>query len=229
MEAGPLSDGRVVDKLKDSLVVRVDSDERTDLVQRFEIQDLPALVFLRPDGGEVWRFGNAYEKISSEQFLREVDTAVKRRRDIDRREAQLRQALEKKPEDPQTHRDLGDYYYALGLLAKAEHHYREALSAVEGSLAAEKPQERRLLVEAVSPYLVHLELRQGNYAEVIEAAESFLAQRPGPGSEPQLLYYKGQAHRGLKQREQSRKCFDEVIRRFPDTRWSRLAQRALRY
>lgn len=61
------------------------------------------------------------------------------------------------------------------------------------------------------------ELRKGNYGKAEKLLSSSLqARREGPGA-PEALFYRGEALRALKMYEKALKCYNEVLKKHPDT------------
>jgi thiol:disulfide interchange protein len=72
MERTTLADRRVREMAKAFVCVKVNADRRPDLMERFHIAGLPAIVFLRPDGKAVQKATGLVDAVQMTAVMEEV-------------------------------------------------------------------------------------------------------------------------------------------------------------
>ena len=201
------------------MLVYVDTDRQPETVGRYQIVDLPTLIFLTPDGGVLLRLENEFRDPTIERVLAGVAEA-RRRWDAVRADEDLwRRKAAVAPDDPEPPMRLGRLYYNLMLHAKARPHLERAVALDPEARHPDAAHARLLATYAC--------VKTREYERARDLAREFVARWPDHVEAPRQLYYLGVAYYHLGKRDRADQAWREVGSRWPGTTWERRARESL--
>lgn len=202
MNSGPLLDNQVTAMTKDFLCVRVDSDERPDLVTRWDVRELPGLFFFSPDGGMLARrtaplaLGNDVVALMGKALRALAKIRA------------LEGAAAKRPDDARAARSLADGYLALQSWEAAAGALAKALDLDPGNAAGSHEPLRNLLVYA--------QVRQDRFADAADAAETFERLFPASAELPKVLSWRAVCLQRLERTAEAVAVWERIATTWPD-------------
>lgn len=218
MDSGTLADARIVKLAPSFVCVRVDSDEREDLLARYVVRDLPCLLFLPPEGvGSLGRLENNYDN-GADRIVDTMNAAVKKLAGFRAKRDAAAKLLAEDAVSASAQRQMGDAYAALADWERALPHYEKAIELAPAADANHEYELEFLIFGA-------LELRRN--AESAAAADRFLAAYPQSKRLPQILYWRGVSAQRLADPDTARRMWERVVAEFPNGPWGNLARAAL--
>lgn len=207
-------DATVATRAKAFVTVKVDGDDREDLVKLFGVRDLPCLAFFTPDGGLLARRENDYQNTVQDvvAVMEKALGAFTKMHDLEKASAAAPQDLEKL-------RDLALAYNGLQLWDKAAATFESYLTldrddAVKSRAKAEE-------------CLVYVDMMRERFDAGILRAETYQAHFPKSKNLTQVLYWKGICLLKSGKTPEAVKAWQAVVERAPDGTYGKLAREAI--
>lgn len=194
--------------------VRVDSDEREDILRIWQVKDLPDVIFLTPEGGVLARNDKKPLMTADDvtALMQEAETGFARLRKAEK-------AAAKSPQDPKRLMALGQEYYRVKLW--------DLSAKVFDSLLAADPQNASGLRERVAEFRVYIDLMRARNQAAADGAAAFEKAYPQGKSLPMVLHWRGIALLQLKKADEATATWEDVMKRFPDDPAAKLAREAI--
>ncbi len=191
------------------------SRRELDVAIKYEVTQLPTIVFLSPAGRLLWRV-NGFQ--GPGQFPRTLDVAL----DAGRRVIGLEEALARDPDDPAALSQLGAHLYDVGTQLAQQRCLDEAHEVLRKAVArdGERPLEDRRRSRMLLAILCGMEHEYGEAEALVKEALSL-----GPKDEdaPKLLFVLGRTQMSAGRRDESVLTLRALVRDYPQ---SPLAQKA---
>lgn len=213
VNGGPLLDPEVERLAREFVAVRVDTDDRPDLVRRWNVRVQPGLLCFDPDGGLL------VEKTAAIRSGADVVALLSRALAARERKRAVEEAARKSPDDPRRVQALADSLYRQRLWARAADAYRRA-----GELDPEGLHDRG---DRAREFLAYAEAQAGRWAAGLEAGKEFEKRHPDAPALPQVLFWRGVCLEGLGRRDEAREVWRAVAERFPEDSAAASAREAL--
>jgi len=201
----------VVGKAQGFVAVKVDTEdgrEGADVAARYDVQSLPTIVFLSPEGRQVHRL-NGFQ--GPGQFPRTMDQALK----VGKQVRQLEEALSRDPGDAAALAGLGQHLFE-------QEFYEESRDLLARATKADKharPESRRkarMLLAIIQNY-------DRRYAEAETLLREALSLEPVGDDAPKLLFVLGRTYASWGRRTDAQKTMQIIVR---DHAGSAMAQKA---
>lgn len=212
MNSGPLFDERIVALAKRFVCVRIDTDETPVIYKRYGVRDLPTLVFLTRSGLVLGRYVNAQGN-PADRVLAALQGVLLEEPRAHASEQKQVAAVRAEPTAARW-KALADYY------AKRQ--------AAELAIAAYQ-QSYRLegRAETITALVLYC-MRDRYFERALAACEQGLEKYANTPDSAPLLYYKGLALvHGFDRRADARACWDQIVRRYPFSKWAKSARKTL--
>ncbi len=203
-----------VEALAESFIpVRVDSDDREDLVRLWDVRELPNFVLFSPDGGILDRIVEIVRQPSEitghmEKALAALDRYRKAK---DQARKQLGSVKRQK--------QLADQHVLLQMWDAAADQLHHVLKLDPRD--AHKGQEETIVS------LVYVELMRGRFETAVAHADHFSSQWPDGKSRAKVLYWRGLALHRMSRTDEAIAQWEKVIEAFPEDATGKLAREAI--
>ncbi len=219
LDGTTLADPRIVERAKAFVCVKVNSDRRPELVQRFKVKDLPTLVWLSRDGIELVRMPNDYTN-APDKVLAFSDRAIAAEPAVLSNVAALRTAAEAAPGSAAAWKALATSLETGGALEGAHGAYGKARDAARAAKAAD--------ADALAAESVRCALKLARWDLVFAEIDALVAVSPESAERPKIEYFRGLAlAHGKRDLEAARAVWRGVIEKYPKDRHAAMAQKAL--
>lgn len=216
MDGGTLSDASIPELAEPFLCVKVDADEREDLLRKYAVRDLPCFVMVPPEGkGLIARLDNARDN-GVARVAGALRAAARAWNNFLEKRAKAAPQVEKTPDDPAAHQTLADAYAIIQDWEHALPSYQKAIDLSPGTNH-----------EYALEFVIFGSLTIERNAEAAAAADRFLADHGGSKRLPQVLYWRGLAAHRLHDPATARRMWERVLAEFPTGKWGDLARVAL--
>jgi thioredoxin-like negative regulator of GroEL len=205
------TDPVVAHKAEEFVAVKVNTEgsrKETEVALRYDVQSLPTVLFLSPEGRPIQRL-NGFQ--GPGQFPRTLDEALESAWRI----LLLEAALEKNPNDARALRSLGQHLYE-------QEYYEDSRDLLlrEVKVDQDEPvgarRRARMLLAIIENY-------ESKYSEAEALLKDALALKPPGEDEPKLLFVLGRTYVSWGRREEAQKTMQLIVR---DHGQSPLAQKA---
>ncbi len=196
------------------VAVKVDGDDREDLVKEWQVRDLPLLLFLAPDGGVLARRENDYNNGADAVFA-VMQRAASSYDAVREAEAAAREA----PQDPEKIKALALKYVELQLWDPAA----EAFERCQTN----DPENRLKFRAKADEYLVYIDLMRGHHDACVLRAEAYESRWPGARALPQVLHWRGIALLRGGRTDEAIAVWERVIREHPKSEQAKLGREAI--
>jgi thioredoxin-like negative regulator of GroEL len=192
-------DPAVVRKAEEFVAVKVDtegSQRDMEVALRYDVQSLPTIVFLSPEGRQIQRL-NGFQ--GPGQFPRTLDQAL----EAARRVLSLEEALEKDPNDAGALASLGQHLFE-------QEFYEESRDLLYRSLKGDQDQPApgrrkvRMLLAIIQNY-------DRKYAEAEALLKGALKIKPAGDDEPKILFVLGRTYASWGRREEAQKTMQAIL------------------
>lgn len=201
-------------RAKNFVSVRVDSDEREDILRIWQVKDLPDVVFLTPEGGVLAR--NDKRPLMTPEdvqaLMEQAETGFARLRKVEA-------AAAKSPRDPKRLMTLGQEYYRVKLWDRSAKTFDDLLAA--------DPQNASGLKERVAEFRVFIDLMRARNQAAVDGAAAFEKAFPQGKSLAMVLHWRGIALLNLKKVAEATAAWEDVMKRFPEDPAAKLAREAI--
>ncbi|HXY41460.1 MAG TPA: thioredoxin family protein [Vicinamibacteria bacterium] len=211
-------DPLVVRKAQDFVAVKVDTEgspKDVDVARRYWVETLPCIVFLSPQGRQLWRVrGYQGEGV----FPRTLDSVLV----TARRVMAMEDALLRNPDDPRALAGLGAHLYEVGTTFyqnESLDEAREMLGRAAQRDGEEAPDDRR----RTRMLLAVLENLRHNFAEAERLVKEALSLGPQGEEEPKLLLTLGLTYRSWGREDEAVRTLEIIVQQYPQ---SPIAQKA---
>ncbi len=182
----------VVRKAEEFVAVKV----KAEVGLRYDVQSLPTIVFLSPEGRQIYRLPGFQ---GPGQFPRTLDQAL----EAARRVIALEEAVQKDPNDAGALASLGQHLYE-------QEFYEESRELLYRSLKADQDQTPpvrrrvRMLLAIIQNY-------DRKYAEAEALLKGALKIKPAGDDEPKLLFVLGRTYASWGRREEAQKIMQLIL------------------
>jgi thioredoxin-like negative regulator of GroEL len=205
LERTTYADPWVVRKAQDFVAVRVNTEgsrKELDVAVRYHVTSLPTIVFLSPEGRQIYRL-NGFQ--GPGQFPRTLEGALEVARSV----ISWEDAVASQPDDPRAFLALGTHLYEQEYFDEA----REMLQKAVARDAAAGPDERRQarMLLGIIEHVSH------NFAEAEKLLKEALTLPPDPDDEPKLLFVLGRTQVSSGRPAEGMATFEEIVRQFPQS------------
>jgi len=190
----------VVRKAEEFVAVKVNTEgsaKDAEVALHYDVQSLPTIVFLSPEGRQIQRL-NGFQ--GPGQFPRTLDQAL----DAARRVIALEEVLEKDPNDAGALASLGQHLFD-------QEFYEESRDLLYRSLKADQDQpppgrrKVRMLLAIIQNY-------DRKYAEAEVLLKGALKIKPAGDDEPKLLFVLGRTYASWGRREEAQRTMQLILR-----------------
>ena len=211
-------DPLVVRKAQDFVAVKVDTEgsrKDVDVARRYWVESLPTILFLSPQGRQLWRV-NAYQ--GEGVFPRTLDKVLA----IAKLVIALEEALGRNPDDPRALAGLGSHLYDIGTGFYQEPCLEEARELLSRAVAhdGDEPVNERLHTRT---QLAILENIRRNFPEAERLVKEALSLGPRGDEEPKLLFVLGRTYVSWGRQDEGVATMEIIVRQYPQ---SPIAQKA---
>jgi thiol-disulfide isomerase/thioredoxin len=205
------ADPVVVRKAEEFVAVKVNTEgsrRETEIAIRYDVQSLPTILFLSPEGHQVYRL-NGFQ--GPGQFPRTLDQAL----EIGKRILLLEAAIEKNPNDAGALAGLGQHLYE-------EEFYEESRELLSRAIKVDRdepaPSRRmaRMMLAIIQNY-------DRKYAEAEGLLKEALGIKPAGEDQVKVMFVLGRTYASWGRREDALKIMQKIVREHAG---SAMAQRA---
>ena len=199
------ADPWVARKAQDFVAVKVDTEgsrKELDVALKYHVTSLPTVVFLSPEGRQVYRL-NGFQ--GPGQFPRTLEAALEAARAV----MPWEEALARNPDDTRAHLALGTHLYEQEYFDEAREMLRKAVSR-DGEADAEDRRQARML-------LAIIEHVSRNFSEAEKLLKEALTLEPDPDDEPKLLFVLGRTYVSSGRRAEGVATFEVIVREYPQS------------
>jgi thioredoxin-like negative regulator of GroEL len=201
MEKEVYSDAQFTEAAQRFMPVRIDFDKRTELARKYNVTELPTLVFTDSYGGELFRYHGFMDVKPLSELLLSLPGDVSEFNRLNRVLAQDKgnfAALEA----------MGKNLRAAGLFLASNDYYSRALQTSEGKTNSDK-REATLMEMGLNS----LEVKDGKRAA--EIYEKCLKEFPASGHKPEWSLNLGRAYALAEKKDKAKKVLEALIRENP--------------
>jgi thiol-disulfide isomerase/thioredoxin len=204
-------DPMVVRKAEEFVAVKVNTEgnrRETEIAIRYDVQSLPTILFLSPEGHQVHRL-NGFQ--GPGQFPRTLDQAL----EIARRILPLEAAIEKNPNDAGALSGLGQHLYE-------EEFYDESRELLYRSIKVDQdePAPSRRMARMILAIIQNYDRKYGDAEGLLKEA---LGIKPPGEDQAKILFVLGRTYASWGRREDAQKMMQKIVR---DHAGSPMAQKA---
>jgi thiol:disulfide interchange protein DsbD len=203
---------------QDFVAVKIDTEgsrREREVAARYDVTSLPTIVFLSPEGRQLWRV-EAFQ--GPGQFPRTLAAALEVGRNVIAWEG----ALARNPDDPRALSALGAHLYDFGTRLGQRPCLDEARELFQKAVArdAQEPVEERRRARMLLAILYNI---GRDFAEAEKMVKDALTLGPKNEDEPKLLFVLGRTYLSAGRRSESVETFQIIVREYPE---SPVAQKA---
>ncbi len=169
---------------------------------RYHVTSLPTVVFLSPEGRQLFRM-NGYQ--GPGQFPRTLEGALQAARTV----MSWEEALARDPDDPRALLALGSHLFDQEYFDES----RDLLQkAVARDVEAELDERRRARM-----LLAIIEHVTRNFGEAERLVKEALSLQPGPEDQPKLLFVLGRTYLSSGRQAEGVATFEVIVREYPQS------------
>jgi tetratricopeptide (TPR) repeat protein len=200
----------VVQRSQDFVAAKVDTEgsrREIDVAVRYEVTSLPTILFLSPEGRQLWRV-NGFQGASP--FAQTLESALA----IGRNVIAWEQELAQNPDDPHALGALGAHLYEIGTRFYQQQCLDEARELLKKAVPrdGDQPSEDRRRTRMLLAILFNVER---NYAEAEKLVKDALSLAPQPEDEPKLLFVLGRTYVSWGRPDEGIATMQMILRQFP--------------
>jgi thioredoxin-like negative regulator of GroEL len=201
----------VVRKAEEFVAVKVNTEgnrKESEVAIRYDVQSLPTILFLSPEGRQVHRL-NGFQ--GPGQFPRTLDQAL----EIARRILPLEAAIEKNPNDAGALAGLGQHLYE-------EEFYEESRELLYRSIKVDhdEPAPSRRMARMILAIIQNYDRKYGDAEGLLKEA---LGIKPPGEDQAKILFVLGRTYASWGRREDAQRMMQKIVR---DHAGSPMAQKA---
>jgi thioredoxin-like negative regulator of GroEL len=196
----------------DFVAVKVDTEgSRKDraVAARYDVTSLPTMVFLTPEGRQLWRV-EAFQ--GPGQFPRTLAAALETGRTV----IAWEEALGRNPDDPRALTALGLHLYDLGTRLAQQQCLDEARELFRRAIVhdAQEPLEERRRVRMLLAILANF---GRDFAQAEKLVKEALTLGPKNEDEPKLLFVLGRTYLSAGRVNEGVQTFEIILRDYPQS------------
>ena len=205
----------VVRKAEEFVAVKVNTEgnrKETEIAIRYDVQSLPTILFLSPEGHQVYRL-NGFQ--GPGQFPRTLDQAI----EIARRILPLEAAIEKNPSDAGALAGLGQHLYE-------EEFYEESRELLSRSIKVDQdePAPSRRMARMILAIIQNYDRKYGEAEGLLKEA---LGIKPPGEDQPKILFVLGRTYASWGRREDAQKMMQKIVREHAGSAMAQKARETL--
>ena len=205
LDKNTYADPWVARKAQEFVAVKVNTEgsrKDIDVAVRYHVTSLPTVVFLSPEGRQLFRM-NGYQ--GPGQFPRTLEGALQAARTV----MSWEEALARHPDDPRALIALGSHMFDQEYFDES----RELLQkAVSRDVEAELDERRRARM-----LLAIIEHVTRNFGEAERLVKEALSLQPGPEDQPKLLFVLGRTYLSSGRQAEGVATFEVIVREYPQS------------
>ncbi|MFI5006399.1 MAG: thioredoxin family protein [Solirubrobacterales bacterium] len=205
----------VVRKADEFVAVKINTEgsrKEADVAIRYDVQSLPTILFLSPEGHPVHRL-NGFQ--GPGQFPRTLDQAL----EVAKRILLLEAAIEKNPNDAAALAGLGRHLYE-------EESYEESRDLLERSVQGDRDEpapsrrQARMMLAIIQNY-------DRKYAEAEGLLKDALNIKPTGEDQAKILFVLGRTYASWNRRDDAQKMMQRILRDYPGSPMAQKARETL--
>ena len=205
LDRNTYADPWVARKAQEFVAVKVNTEgsrKDVDVAVRYHVTSLPTVVFLSPEGRQLFRM-NGYQ--GPGQFPRTLEGALQAARTV----MSWEEALARDPDDPRALLALGSHLFDQEYFDES----RDLLQkAVARDLEAGLDERRRARM-----LLAIIEHVTRNFGEAERLVKEALSLQPGPEDQPKLLFVLGRTYLSSGRQAEGVATFEVIVREYPQS------------
>jgi thiol-disulfide isomerase/thioredoxin len=205
LDKNTYADPWVARKAQEFVAVKVNTEgsrKDIDVAVRYHVTSLPTVVFLSPEGRQLFRM-NGYQ--GPGQFPRTLEGALQAARTV----ISWEEALARDPDDPRALLALGSHLFDQEYFDESRDLLQKAVSRdVEAGLD-ERRRARMLL--AIIEHVTR------NFGEAERLVKEALGLQPGPEDQPKLLFVLGRTYLSSGRQAEGVATFEVIVREYPQS------------
>jgi thioredoxin-like negative regulator of GroEL len=205
LDKNTYGDPWVARKAQEFVAVKVNTEgsrKDVDVAVRYHVTSLPTVVFLSPEGRQLFRM-NGYQ--GPGQFPRTLEGALQAARTV----MSWEEALARDPDDPRALLALGSHLFDQEYFDESRDLLQKAVSRdVEAGL--EERRRARML-------LAIIEHVTRNFGEAERLVKEALSLQPGPEDQPKLLFVLGRTYLSSGRQAEGVATFEVIVREYPQS------------
>jgi thioredoxin-like negative regulator of GroEL len=205
LDKNTYADPWVARKAQEFVAVKVNTEgsrKDVDVAVRYHVTSLPTVVFLSPEGRQLFRM-NGYQ--GPGQFPRTLEGALQAARTV----MSWEEALARDPDDPRALLALGSHLFDQEYFDES----RDLLQkAVARDLEAGLDERRRARM-----LLAIIEHVTRNFGEAERLVKEALSLQPGPEDQPKLLFVLGRTYLSSGRQAEGVATFEVIVREYPQS------------
>ena len=200
----------VVQRSQDFVAVKVDTEgsrREIEMAVRYEVTSLPTILFLSPEGRQVWRV-TGFQGASP--FAHTLDNALTIARNV----IAWEQTLAQDPRDARALGALGAHLYDMGTHFYQQQCLDEARELLKRAvpLDGDQPSEERRRTRMLLAILLNVDR---NFAEAEKLVKDALALAPQTEDEAKLLFVLGRTYVSWGRADEGIATMQIILRQFP--------------
>jgi|PlaIllAssembly_1097288.scaffolds.fasta_scaffold511403_1 thiol-disulfide isomerase/thioredoxin len=205
LDKNTYADPWVARKAQEFVAVKVNTEgsrKDVDVAVRYHVTSLPTVVFLSPEGRQLFRM-NGYQ--GPGQFPRTLEGALQAARTV----MSWEEALARDPDDPRALLALGSHLFDQEYFDESRDLLQRAV-ARDGEAELDERRRARML-------LAIIEHVTRNFGEAERLVKEALSLQPGPEDQPKLLFVLGRTYLSSGRQAEGVATFEVIVREYPQS------------
>jgi thiol-disulfide isomerase/thioredoxin len=205
LDKNTYADPWVARKAQEFVAVKVNTEgsrKDVDVAVRYHVTSLPTVVFLSPEGRQLFRM-NGYQ--GPGQFPRTLEGALQAARTV----MSWEEALARDPDDPRALLALGSHLFDQEYFDESRDLLQKAVARDLDAGLGERRRARMLL--AIIEHVTR------NFGEAERLVKEALSLKPGPEDQPKLLFVLGRTYLSSGRQAEGVATFEVIVREYPQS------------
>lgn len=205
LDKNTYADPWVARKAQEFVAVKVNTEgsrKDVDVAVRYHVTSLPTVVFLSPEGRQLFRM-NGYQ--GPGQFPRTLEGALQAARTV----MSWEEALARDPDDPRALLALGSHLFDQEYFDESRDLLQKAVARDLDAGLDERRRARMLL--AIIEHVTR------NFGEAERLVKEALSLQPGPEDQPKLLFVLGRTYLSSGRQAEGVATFEVIVREYPQS------------
>lgn len=205
LDKNTYADPWVARKAQEFVAVKVNTEgsrKDVDVAVRYHVNSLPTVVFLSPEGRQLFRM-NGYQ--GPGQFPRTLEGALQAARTV----MSWEDALARDPDDPRPLLALGSHLFDQEYFDESRDLLQRAV-ARDGEAGLDERRRARMLL-AIIEHVIR------NFGEAERLVKEALSLKPGPEDQPKLLFVLGRTYLSSGRQAEGVATFEVIVREYPQS------------
>jgi thioredoxin-like negative regulator of GroEL len=205
LDKNTYADPWVARKAQEFVAVKVNTEgsrKDVDVAVRYHVTSLPTVVFLSPEGRQLFRM-NGYQ--GPGQFPRTLEGALQAARTV----MSWEEALARDPDDPRALLALGSHLFDQEYFDESRDLLQKAV-ARDLEVGLDERRRARML-------LAIIEHVTRNFGEAERLVKEALSLQPGPEDQPKLLFVLGRTYLSSGRQAEGVATFEVIVREYPQS------------